>query len=317
MEEYRALTSGAGVIDLGSRTQVELTGRDRVAFLNGFCTNDIKRLTPGEGCEAFLTNVKGKIVGYVYVFCQADSLVLDTVPDQGPALIAHLERYCIREDVRFQDRSESWGELLVAGRRAESLLSQCVASLPPARPLAHLPLEAAGIPLSLRRVPLVPDGGFLVSLPAGAVSDVWRQLTAAGAKPGSREVFEMLRLEAAAPWFGRDITPENLPQEVQRDALAISFRKGCYLGQETVARLDALGHVNRRLVALRWDRQADPQTGDALSWEGSDVGRVTSTAFSPRRDAPRGLGYVKSGHDQPGTRLDSPAGPAEVEAPGA
>jgi folate-binding protein YgfZ len=240
---------------------------------------------------------------------------LETVPDQAAALIGHLERYCIREDVQFHDRSAQWAELLVAGRQAESLLASCFPALPPARPLAHVEVDAAGGPLFLRRVPLVPESGFLLSVPAGSVREAWRQLTAAGAQPGSREVFEMLRLEAAAPWFGRDITPENLPQEVQRDALAISFRKGCYLGQETVARLDALGHVNRRLVPLRWEAQANPQAGDALLRDGSPAGRVTSVAYSPRRGAPRGLAYVKSGCDQPGTRLDSPAGPAEVEPP--
>src|SRR5439155_9007426 len=112
-EEYEALTAGAGVVRLNQRTLIELTGRDRAAFLHNFCTNDIRGLKPGGGCEAFITSVQGRILGHVLVFCGAETLVLETVPGQSDRLLTHLDRYLIREDVTLADRTGEWGELLL------------------------------------------------------------------------------------------------------------------------------------------------------------------------------------------------------------
>src|SRR5437660_1325413 len=108
IEQYRALTCGAGLVDFSDRTQVELSGDDRVSFLHNFCTNDIRKLPAGAGCEAFITTVQGKILAHVVVFSGPDSLVLETVPGQAEQIVQHLDRYLIREKVTLRDRSEEW-----------------------------------------------------------------------------------------------------------------------------------------------------------------------------------------------------------------
>jgi hypothetical protein len=139
-------------------------------------------------------------------------------------------------------------------------------------------------------------------------------LIEAGAVACGDESFEAARVEWGFPLFARDISDKNLPQEVARDPLAISFVKGCYLGQETVARIDALGHVNKTLVGIRFDGQAIPEPLAALEADGQSVGHVTSAVFSPRMAAPLALGYVRRGNNVAGSRLNSPVGEAEVVA---
>jgi folate-binding protein YgfZ len=139
-------------------------------------------------------------------------------------------------------------------------------------------------------------------------------LAAAGATPCDPDAFHAARIEWGFPLFGIDISDKNLPQEVARDALAISFVKGCYLGQETVARIDALGHVNKTLVGVRFDGHTVPATGLELSASGNKVGEVASATWSPRLKAPLALAYVRRGSNTPGTRPTSSAGNAEVVA---
>ena len=137
-------------------------------------------------------------------------------------------------------------------------------------------------------------------------------LVQAGARRAGPQAFEARRIEAGFPSYGPDISDKNLPQELARDARAISFTKGCYLGQETVARIDALGHVNQTLVGVRFENGASVSPGLELTVAGAAAGRVTSAAYSPLLQAPLALAYVRRGSNQPGTRLDSPVGPAEV-----
>lgn len=218
------------VFDVSDRTQIELTGADRAKFLHGFCTNDIKRLTPGQGCEAFLTNIKGKVVGHVFVFATATSLWLDTVSGQSEAIVSHLDRYLIREDVQFVDHSDR-GELFVTGPHVAQLL-MLDEGLPP---YGHVTRESFGQPFDIRRVDLFGSPGFLISLPLAALNTMRSSLLAVGCVTGTSELYESLRIAAGFPHYGIDITDENLAQEAARTTQCISFTKGCYLGQEPIA----------------------------------------------------------------------------------
>jgi tRNA-modifying protein YgfZ len=309
--EYRALTGGWGTVDVSDRTQIEITGTDRAAFLNGFCTNEVQRLQPGKGCETFVTNVKGRTIGHVFVFCGLKSLVVDGESEQSAALLAHLERYLIREDVQFHERTGLWAEWFVGGSEARRGLERLLAIELPATMLEHAAYTFESSTVFVRRVPLATDG-YLVALPREAAGAMASRMAAAGAVACSAEALEIVRVEAAMPRFGRDITDQNLPQEVNRDAVAISFAKGCYLGQETVARLDALGHVNRLLVSVRWEAPPVPLAGDELTIGGQRVGQVTSAVWSPYYEAPLALAYVRTPHHATGTALDSATGPARV-----
>ena len=311
--DYAALTQGGGVASLGPRTQVEFTGRDRATFLHGLCTNDIKRLAPGGGCEMFLTNVQGRTVGYGYVFHGAESLVLETSPGQAESICAGLGRYIIREDVRLHDRSQQWSELVLAGPEAERCLRQAFSSEVPGAPLSHVEVRTAEGPLSIRRVPFLGPTCFFIACGREAERAASAALQAAGAA-ACGGALEIARVETGSPLFGVDITSANLPQEVARDDRAISFKKGCYLGQETVARLDALGHVNWRLAGLRFAGQNVPAAGTEIEGDGKVVARVTSAVWSLRLGAPLALAYVRRGQERAGHAFDSPFGRAEVVA---
>jgi hypothetical protein len=193
-------------------------------------------------------------------------------------------------------------------------LRQAAGASPPEERLAHEPATIAGRPVRLRRVEWTIPGGWLVAGMREALADVRAALLAAGAEPCDATALDAARIEAGTPWYGIDITDKNLPQEVARDAAAISFTKGCYLGQETVARIDALGHVNRTLVGVRFDGAEVPAAGWELMVDGQAAGQVTSAAWSPRLGAPLALAYVRRGSNTAGTRLSSPCGGAVVVA---
>lgn len=310
--EYRALTQQWGWVDVSDRTQVEVAGADRSQFLNGFCTNDLLRLSPGTGCETFFTSVKGKTIGHAFVFCALKSLLLDTSPGQSAALIAHLERYIIREDVQLNDLSATWGEVFVGGSEARRGLAKLLAAEMPSALLDHDGFVIDGNRVYVRRVPLAAEAAYLVSVPRPEFPSLAARLSAAGATACSPAALEIVRVEAGMPQFGRDISDQNLVQEVNRDSSAVSFTKGCYLGQETVARIDAVGHVNRLLVPIRWQGPMVPAADDVLRVRGQAVGHVTSAVWSPYYESPLGLAYLHAPHHAPGTVLESAAGPAEV-----
>lgn len=312
--EHQALTRGAGLVDLAERTRVELTGDDRASFLHNLSTNDIKGLAAGSGCEAFLLNARGHVLGHVFVICRPQSLVIETVPGQQESLLAHLDRYLIREKVELHPRTADWGELLLAGPRAAELLSSLLGAPLPADRLANLEAQWRDQPLTIVRVELTQPGGYLIFCPQAAALTVADALAAHGAVRCSSTAFDTARIEAGFPWYGRDITDKTLPQEVARDQLAISFKKGCYIGQETVARIDALGHVNKTLVGVRFDRAELPPAGAELRSSGEMVGQITSAVFSPRLGSALGLAYVRRGSDRAGDQLESAFGAAEVVA---
>lgn len=313
LAEFDALTRRCGVARF-PRTQLEFTGPDRASYLHNLCTNEVKKLAAGQGCEAFVTNIQGKTIGHVYIFAGATSHVVDTVPDQAARLRPHFEKYHIQEHLTIRDRSADWSELLLTGDEAESL-AQRVAGAAPVRRLEHVETQIAGQAASLRRVDYCGPTTFLISSPTDGSEAVWQALVSAGAAPCGHQAVEMARIEAGTPIFGPDISDKNLPQELARDALAISFTKGCYLGQETVARIDALGHVNQTLRKLRFTGREVPPLGTELHVAHDPqkvVGTVTSAAFCPRLIAPLALAYVRREHHQPGTLLESRCGAAEI-----
>jgi folate-binding protein YgfZ len=179
--------------------------------------------------------------------------------------------------------------------------------------LEHTAAEAAGLPISVRRWERRP-GGFHLACNLADASRIAEGLTDAGAQPCSPAAAEMLRVELGWPWFGRDIHSDNLPQEVGRNERAISFTKGCYLGQETVARIDALGHVNWRLTGLRFAPDDRWDAASELQVDGKTVARLTSRSYSPQLGAVLAMAYVRRGWEKPGTRLPGPVAEAEVVA---
>jgi hypothetical protein len=320
--EYAAARESAALFDLAGRTQIQVTGRDRAKFLHNFCTNDIVGLAPGGAREAFITNVQGKVLAYVSVCAMPEALWLTSVPGCADRIIAHLSRYQISEEVTFTDRSAEVAALLVAGPQAPEVVgrSLSVAATLGAMRVAQASFEGDAIQVRRHDFLLLP---CLVLVAAPPVTEALRpRLTAAGARPAGRSAFEALRIEAGFPLYGVDLTEANLAQEAGRTKQAISFTKGCYLGQEPIARIDALGHVNQQLRGLRLASGTPPAPGSAvLAPDAKKVGQVTSSALSYSDGRPVALAYVRRGFETPGTALDVQAAndslvPARVFWPG-
>ena len=284
------------LFDVSDRVQIELTGADRAKFLHNFCTNDIKKLQPGQGCEAFVTNIKGKIVGHIFVFAEADALWLESVPGSAATLLPHLDRFLIREDVQIRDRSVEFAELLLAGERATELLAKWLPGLAELSQYGHLANSGHDLPIrSVRRVDWFGSPTWLLSIPVADRDRVQQTLTHAGCTIGDTNQFHVFRIMAGFPLFGIDITEDNLAQEVGRTALAISFTKGCYLGQEPIARIDAMGHVNRVLCRLKLTSGSAPPPGtevfDKPPPDGKCLGAITSSVSGAETLC---LAYVRS-----------------------
>jgi len=306
LEQYEALRHGVGFVPLVGRSIVEVTGPDRLQILQSFTTNDVKRLSAGQGCEAFVTSPQGKTLGHIFIFCEDGKHIIDTSPEQTQSLIEHFNRYIITEDAFFTDRTAEFTDILVAGPKAAELLSSVTGKPAPTEYLNHLPVTVGDQPVVLRRMDYAGPNSFFVQVATPHAPAVIAALHHAGAMPCDHAAIEPARLEAGFPLFGTDITPENLPQEVGRDAKAISFTKGCYLGQETVARIDAMGHVNRLLVGVQFSADAETPTEHLeLLANSQPIGHVTSAAWSPKLQAPLALAYVRRAQAKVGTELSA------------
>ena len=308
--EYQAATESAAIFDVSERTQLQMSGADRHSFFHGFCTNDIKGLNPGTGCEAFLCNVKGRILGHVFVFADDESLMIESVPGQGEALTLHLNKYCLVEDVQLVDRTETLTEFLVSGPRAAQLLTDAGLDITELESWQHLKLTAqvggADSELHIKRVDIFGVSAFLITGKTAQADALWDRLTNAGITPAGTSVFESLRIEAAFPVYGIDLSDENLAQEAARTDHAISFQKGCYLGQEPIARLNAMGHVNKALASFEIEAAETPPVGTVLlnpKNQDKEAGRATSVAWSWSAGKPIGLGMVRSLFLESGTEL--------------
>jgi folate-binding protein YgfZ len=320
--EYNHARGGAVLVDRSSRGKVEVRGADAARFLHNLATNEIVRLAPGEGCEAFLTTNKAKVIAYLLIFrddsaANPPAFWLDTTPGMDDRIMQHLDRYLISEQVEFANRTREYAQMHLAGPQAEGVLRQLVAeALPPAEPLRHVSADLGGGSRGpIRRHDALGLPGYDILCPANEAANVWQRLIQAGAQPAGREACEILRIEAGLPCEGADIDENTFAPEVGRIAQTISYAKGCYLGQESIVMARDRGQVNRSLVGVKLPQGPVPR-GSLLFAQGKEVGRVTSSVLSPRLGSAIGLAYVRRGHQEPGTALEVKAGgsrsPAEV-----
>jgi folate-binding protein YgfZ len=315
---YHALETGVVLFDRTSRGRLVVTGPDRAKFLHNLATNEIKRLAVDKGVEAFVTSLQGKTLGFVTILACDDRMMLRGAAGNLEALRPHLEKYGLFEDVALDDASPGTFELHLAGPNSEALLLALGAAVPGASELDH---RAAGIgqfPVRvLRESPTGRSGLTLfgdVESAAPVLSRVREEGAALNLVEGDGATFEIARIEAGTPEFGQDVTTDNLPQELGRDARAISFIKGCYLGQETVARIDALGHVNKHLRGLHLPVGAVPTAGATIEAEGKNVGTITSAADSPGWGHPIALALIRTAYAGEGTKVHVPLGSGSVTA---
>jgi folate-binding protein YgfZ len=310
LREYQATCDDVSLFDVSHHGKVAVIGADARSFLHNLCTNDVNKLPIGTGCEAFLTTSQAKIVAYVLIhhLPQQDGqeqFLLDVGPSLAEQVVKHLDRYLISERLEIIDRTHDLIELHIAGPRAREVLDLAAGQhIPELAELHHCSYALSSVSCHLfRHDPLGLPGYDLVCARHDA-GKVRQELITAGATPAGLEAYNILRVEAGTPVFGVDINDTNLPQEVGRVEQTISFTKGCYIGQETVARIRTYGHVNRSLVGLKVAHGNLFSPGTKILRDGKEVGQITSCVTSPRVGMIIALAYVRRGSQEPGTKLD-------------
>jgi folate-binding protein YgfZ len=318
---------GVGLFELPHRGIVEVAGDDRVRWLDGMLTNDVSRLRPGpegSGCRALVLDRKGGIVADVHVWLRPAALWLEADAAALPGLLEHLRRLVVADDVRLAALGPAIALLALEGPAAAEVLARAAGrELPLAAgrelPLAEGAVAEVAIAGAAAVVAAYGESGEVarrIAVPADAAARVAGGLAAAG-RPlglvaGSAEALEILRIEAGTPRFGAELAAGVLPAEARLEA-AIDFDKGCYTGQEIVARVASRGEVRRRLAGLRLGAGAAPAPGDPIEAAGLRVGEVTSGCVSPACGA-IGLGFVRRPADAPGTELHVGGRPARAAA---
>jgi folate-binding protein YgfZ len=318
--EYEAVRGGgAGLFDLSSRGRVEVSGGEAVQFLNGMLTNDAARLEDGAWMRAAFPNPQGRLVAAVRVLRRGDSFVFDTEAATYVRVLKYLERYTLAGDFRVRDLTNETALLSVQGARAREIVGSAlgeqvseVANV--ARGRVATARFGAGEVTALRDTHTAEDGLDLF-VDACEAEAFWGALVGAGARPAGQDALEVLRVEAGVPRYGVDASEANVVLEVVDEAEAVSYTKGCYAGQEIIARIHWRGHVAKKLAGLLLDcGDAEPPADSAVRSpaDGREVGRITSTVFSPRLRTRVALGVIKYDSLAPGTELKVFSGEEEL-----
>ncbi len=308
--EVAALRTGCGVVVPPLRGLLRLVGEDRTSFLQGMISNDIAACAPGRGCHAAVLTVQGRVVSDLHAYVLEDEIWLD-VPVQRTATVREtLEKYIVADDVEIET-PKSLALLMLEGPTAPATLSSVVdvdvVSLPP---YGHASCSIGGVDGRLFRASLTGEWGCMIVGPPELQRIAWETACAAGGVPVGYDAVEVARIEAGIPMMDVDMDESYLAPEVGL-ADALSFRKGCYIGQEVVERVAARGNVQRKLVGLVLEGDETVPPGALVRSDERDLGHVTSAAFSEELNAPIALAYVRRSHADAGARVvvDAGAGP--------
>ncbi|MCA1555911.1 MAG: hypothetical protein LC747_04395 [Acidobacteria bacterium] len=300
--EYEAVrgAGGAGIIDLSARGRIEVSGAEAVQFLNGLITNDVKMLAAGAWMHAAFPNVQGRLLAHARVMRPGDE-----------------ERFTLAGDFRVKDLSAETAQFSLQGSRAGAVIESVLGSSP-----AELGRQSVSVvswrendPVTIWRATHTGEDGYDLVCAASAGVDLWEALTKAGARAVGFEAFEVLRVEAGVPRYGVDVDETNVVLEVVREDEAVSYTKGCYIGQEIIARIHWRGHVAKRLAGLvlegdgGLDANAKVRTTD-----GKEIGRITSSVFSPQLSRRIALAILKYDYLKPDTGIFVVSGDEERAA---
>lgn len=302
--EFAALRGGCGVYDLGFRAKISLTGGDRVRWLNGMVTNNIRDLAAGQGAYAFLLNPQGHILGDLYAYNRGESITVDTDSGQVEKILATFHHYIIMDDVEVTNLSEQMTALGIAGPKSREVLAAAGFEISEMRPL-----QAQSVAWQSQECTLVcgEDAervSYEIWLPPASVRRLWDALLAAGAAPVGSEALELNRIVSGIPRYGVDIRERDLPQETEQ-AHALNFNKGCYIGQEIVERIRSRGAVHRKFAGFLADGTAQIAAGMKITAGEKEAGEITSAAslLTAGGEKTVALGYIRREAGVPGREV--------------
>ena len=311
--EYVAAKDDVAVHDSSYGGRLKATGPDALDLLNRMSTNQVLSLEPGQGAPTILTTDRGRILDLIGVVNFGEYALLLTSPGEQQRVIDWLDKYTIMEDMTVADLTPETTMLTVLGPNSTGRLGQLVneelANLPPFHTRSVL---LGGESLSVINRPLAEIPAFELLLSPESAPAVWSALVAARITPIGLRAYQALRVERAIPSHGREMGDTYNPLEAGLIG-SIDFTKGCYIGQEVIARLDTYRKVQKHLVVLHFPEDAQVSEGDSLEYEGQNMGKVTSVARVPTSGQLIGLGYVRTANANVGTRLNL-AAPASGEA---
>ncbi len=306
--EFAALLNGCGVYDLGFRARISLTGSDRVRWLNGMVTNNIRDLALGRGVYAFLLNPQGRILGDMSVYNLGETLVVETDRSQVEKIVATFDHYIIMDDVEVTDISEKQTALGLAGPKARAILNAAGIEVPELQPLQMITPQCdcdcgcAGC--TVVRGDDARHESYEIWLAPKDVYKTWQALLAAGGAPVGTEALEMQRIMAGIPLYSVDIRERDLPQETEQ-MRALNFNKGCYVGQEIVERIRSRGNVHRKFTGFVVEGKAAIPTGAKIICDEKEVGEITSISVLSKPSGERtiALGYIRREVGIPGREV--------------
>jgi folate-binding protein YgfZ len=308
------------IIDRSDRGLIVVSGRDRASYLQGLLTNDVVVLKPGEGCYAAYLTPQGRMIADVYVYELGDLMLLTLPLEQKDLVLAKLDQLIFSEEVQLGDVTDSFFTTAVVGPGSADLLAGILQDFDES--LESLPEHGNrrgrfdGQPAIVTRISDTGQSGYDVYVESSQ-ADAFRQaLRSGGAAEARPETAEAVRIESGVPKFNRDMDQETIPLEAGIEARAISFSKGCYVGQEVIIRVMHRGHgrVARKLVGLVVDDETVPPAGARVTSEGREIGRVTSGAMSPALERPIVLAYLHRDFVAPSTIVTVNGAQAKVSA---
>jgi folate-binding protein YgfZ len=316
---YHSLRTGAALVERADRALLLLTGKDRASYLQGLLTNDIKAIAPGGGCYAAYLTPQGRMIADMRVFEPGDRLLVSLAGAVASAVRDRFDMLIFSEDVQVSDPGAAWVTLGLYGPAAAGVVTlvgpnfSSVAEWPP---FHNEQVEIDGTSVIVAASDEFGIRGFDLFADRQAVGALRARLAAAGVVEAGAAALETVRVESGIPAFGADMDTDTIPLEAGIEDRAISFTKGCYVGQEVIVRVRDRGHgrVARRLVGLLVDGDETPESGDRLSAGDRDAGRVTSAVHSPALGRPIALGYLHRDFVEPGTRVSLARGARPLPA---
>ena len=321
LSEYRLVRDGsseesatAGLIDFSSRGRIKVSGGEAIQFLNGLITNDVKALQNGAIMTAAFPTVQGRLIALARVIHLDDFYLIETESETRERAFQTLERFTLAGDFRVEDMTNETAMLSLQGAGSEKIIREALGV-----DASEIKPGGAGLvswneqQLILWRVTHTSEDGFDVIVSADHAPALWEEFSNAGASPFGFDALEILRIEAGLARYGVDMDETNVVLEAAPEE-AVSFTKGCYVGQEIIARIHWRGHVAKKLTGLLIEDNASVQRNDKIrSLDGKEIGRLTSVTFSPHLERTIALGYVKYDYLVPGTEVRIASGEGQTE----